>query len=423
MFSSDQKTLLPAVQHPTCPERKLYVLFDFVHIIKSIRNNWLNLKDYDHTFAYPDMQLFPSLLNSTTKLNEAKFNDIRKLYKSEQHSTMKQAHRLSYKVCWPTSLECQNVNLALRVSNESTCAALKIQNDLHPDSINDTSNFVDVLSKIWKIFNINTPLKHVRLNDEYSRPLTDKDWRFVFLDLVSNWLERWTIGKGGKLSAQTFISFRHSCITFPLIIAHLIQNCGFEYVLSSRPQNDPIEHQFGLYRMMSCAQYHITYSQILESQRRLNLSNILKLFSLQQCKSELTLKQFINTFSPTADEPIHISYDQYIDVIHDLDSINLDIQILQSIVFIGGYAVYSYLKTTNCHHCVQKLTENKDIEISETTKYDLVRYIDRGSLKWPSDIVIESIIVLWKIFTKLDENESLKKQFYSSPSRKVNSSS
>ena len=240
------KNITSAVQHPTCPERKLYVLFDFVHIIKSIRNNWLNLKDYDLTFAYPDMQLFPSLLNSTTKLNEAKFNYVRKLHKSEQNSTMTQAHRLSSKVCWPTSLERQKVNLALRVFNESTCAALKIQNDLHPDSINDTSNFVDVLSKIWKIFNINTPLKHVRWNDEYSRPLTEKDWRFVFLDLVSNWLELWssTIGKCGKLSAQTFNGFRHSCVTFPLIIAHLIQNCGFEYVLRSRLQNDPIEHQF-----------------------------------------------------------------------------------------------------------------------------------------------------------------------------------
>ena len=261
----------------------------------------------------------------------------------------------------------------------------------------------------------------MRLNDEYSRPLTDKDWRFVFLDLVSNWLERWSSipRKNGKLSAQTFVSFRHSCITLPLIISHLTQNCGFDYVLSSRLQNDPIEHQFGLYRMMSGAQYHITYSQISESQRRLNLSNILKLFALQQCKSELTLKQFINTFSSTEDEPIHVSYNQYIEVILDLDSINLDNQVLQAIVFIGGYAVFSYLKITNCHNCVLHLTENKDIEISETTKYDLVRYIDRGSLKWPSDIVIESIIVLWKIFTKIDENEVLKKQFYSSPSRKV----
>ena len=93
------------------------------------------------------------------------------MYKIEQHSSIKQAHRLSAKVCWPTSLERQNVNLALRIFNDSTCAALKIQNDLHPDCINDTSNFVDVMSKVWKIFNINTPYKHVRLNDEYSRPL------------------------------------------------------------------------------------------------------------------------------------------------------------------------------------------------------------------------------------------------------------
>ena len=33
--------------------------------------------------------------------------------------------------------------------------------------------------------------------------------------------------------------------------------------------------------------------------------------------------------------------------------------------------------------------------------------------------MIGSIIVLWKIFTKIDENETLKKEFYFSPSRKV----
>ena len=37
LYSLDQKTLLPAVPHPTCSERKLYILFDFVNIIKSIK--------------------------------------------------------------------------------------------------------------------------------------------------------------------------------------------------------------------------------------------------------------------------------------------------------------------------------------------------------------------------------------------------
>ena len=61
---------------------------------------------------------------------------------------------------------------------------------------------------------------------------------------------------------------------------------------------------------MSGVQYHITYSQILESQRRLNLSNI--------------LKQFIQTFSPTSDEFIDIACDPYIEAIQHLNSTNID---------------------------------------------------------------------------------------------------
>ena len=53
LFSSDKKTLAPEVPHPINPDRTLFILFDFVHILKSIRNNWLNLKDHDRTFIYP----------------------------------------------------------------------------------------------------------------------------------------------------------------------------------------------------------------------------------------------------------------------------------------------------------------------------------------------------------------------------------
>ena len=73
------------------------------------------------------MQPFSSLPISTAKLNDAKFNDIRVLHMIEQHSTIKQAHRLSAKISWPTSLERQKVNLALIILNDSTCEALKIQ--------------------------------------------------------------------------------------------------------------------------------------------------------------------------------------------------------------------------------------------------------------------------------------------------------
>ena len=40
--------------HPYDINRPLFLTFDFVHIIKTIRNNWLNLKSYDKSYIYYD---------------------------------------------------------------------------------------------------------------------------------------------------------------------------------------------------------------------------------------------------------------------------------------------------------------------------------------------------------------------------------
>ena len=175
----------------------------------------------------------------------------------------------------------QNVNLALKVFDTSTYSALTIFNTTHSSSQSQTPEFLDIIIKLWKIFNINTTHKHIRLNDEFSKPLEHNDERFTFLKLIANWPNCWRCrqGKHGKLSPQTFTSFSHSCLALIEIANHLTQNCGFDYVLTSRLQNDSIEHHFGLYRMMSGAQYHIFYSQILKSERRIKLSSMLKLFS------------------------------------------------------------------------------------------------------------------------------------------------
>ena len=80
---------------------------------------------------------------------------------------------------------------------------------------------------------------------------------------VVDWLECWSRSdRKGKLSAQTFTSFKHSCLALPKIVNYLTEHRQFKYVLSSRLQNDPLEHHFGLYRMMSGEQYHVIYCQI-----------------------------------------------------------------------------------------------------------------------------------------------------------------
>ena len=61
----------------------------------------------------------------------ASFEDVRLLYRSEQNSIIKLVPRLTAKSCWPSILELQNVNLALRVFGASTAAGLVIQKELY----------------------------------------------------------------------------------------------------------------------------------------------------------------------------------------------------------------------------------------------------------------------------------------------------
>ena len=105
-FSSDLKTLSPVVPHPNDSKRNLVLLFNAVHIIKSIRNNWLNTKYFNHTFIYPDIDDI-SIEYTKYLLTQYKacFEDVRLLYKHEQHSFAKVADHLTAKSCWPLNVK------------------------------------------------------------------------------------------------------------------------------------------------------------------------------------------------------------------------------------------------------------------------------------------------------------------------------
>ena len=133
---SPTHSLETSVPHPSHPSRSLFLIFDFVHIIKTIRNNWLNQRDSECTFILPCFDDF-------NIINHARFSEIRQLCRSEQMKVVKQAHRLTSKACWPGSLERQNVSLALRIFDPSTQIALKCQK-----YSSDTYDFIHKIIKV-----------------------------------------------------------------------------------------------------------------------------------------------------------------------------------------------------------------------------------------------------------------------------------
>ena len=150
---------------------------------------------------------------------------------------------LSFKALWPSSLVRQNVNLALRISDETNVAALIIQQSKSKCvDHTHTSDFLPLICHVWKIFNVKSPMMGYRLNDQDSSPHINDDSRFQLISTVVRWLKYW---KGlsctqGKLTAQTFSSFRNSCTALPKLVNYLTGECGFSYVLPSFLQNDPI---------------------------------------------------------------------------------------------------------------------------------------------------------------------------------------
>ncbi|KAI6658298.1 hypothetical protein LOD99_15567 [Oopsacas minuta] len=235
--------------------------------------------------------------------------------RSERGSLAKLAPQLTVKACFPSSIERQHVRLVLNVFNDLTLSALEIQNEkCCREYRNNTSTFVRILLTLWKIFNVSIPFK----------------------EQITN---------------------------------YLTESCGFSYLLSAFQQTDQLEHHCGLYRMMADSSYHISYIQILETERRLKLSNILKMFSDQQDSSKS-----IHSLVRSTTSPFITSSDDQIVLEPYLDGIAL--------------------------------------AISRSRR-----------LKYPSEPVLSSVITVWKILFAIEDNDHLANLLVHGPARKYQLSS
>ena len=117
---------------------------------------------------------------------------------------------------------------------------------------------------------------------------------------------------------------------------------------------------------MSGSNYHVSYLQILESERRLKVSNILNLFSSQTVCNPTSLQEFIQSFSSvdSVDFNCEVDLDPFMNAISDLSGIECSILVLQSLAYIAGYSTHQYLKRSKlCHICRDLLTVDKDLKI------------------------------------------------------------
>ena len=175
---------------------------------------------------------------------------------------------------------------------------------------------------------------------------------------------------------------------------------------------------------MSGSNYHISYLQILKTERRLKLSSVLTIFS-QQSDSSLSIQSFIKSFSSpdiNSDDDDYINLDPFLEDMGDLSSIECSTHVLQFLAFIAGYAVHKHLKHHQpCHVCLDTLTFEKEFlfEPDFPPEFKLLQLTDRGRHKYPSGPLLSVVIIIWKIFVLIESNYNLLTKFVEGSSRKI----
>ncbi|GFO39905.1 transposable element p transposase [Plakobranchus ocellatus] len=165
------------VQSPSDIQRPLFLLYDPVHLIKNIRNNWMTEKSQTLEFSVPGQE--EKLL--------AKWSDLKDLCNSESQSLVKLS-KLSTSTISPSNIEKQKVSLALNVFCEQTSSALKTSSH-RSSSWSETAAFIDIVVSLWKAFNTKSIFQATRLRDPDHQVIDSTPAGERILNLLHQWAQ------------------------------------------------------------------------------------------------------------------------------------------------------------------------------------------------------------------------------------------
>ena len=392
MELSGTKTLVPFILNPVNKIDRIYLLFDTVHLLKCIRNNWIN--EADKTFVYPSF-------TDSTSVMHASFSNLIELYHIEKANVLKDGYLLNWKALFPNAIERQNVKLALRIFDRTTVAALQTLGPVSPKLVNweGTAEFMNIVIKFWTIVNVKNTTKgvHKRLDD--AKVLNDTaDSRLQWLQNMASWLKLWNnqTTKAGHLTKETFTALSHTVETLVLLVKHLLQHHKLSYVLLGKFQTDNLEARFGQYRMMCGTNYLVTVKEVLQSEKKLKLKSLLKLYS--RSKGVVKIKDFLGEFSDPCKEKCDSQFLATFPYAKITTKVSDDV--LSSLLYTSGYVARKAMNHTDCNEC-KDLFGNKHNSMDLQVDPEHLIYteiLDRGGLIYPSNLLFKVLQVAYNIF-------------------------
>lgn len=283
----------------------------------------------------------------------------------------------------------------------------------------ETSTFISIILKWWKIVNVKTPFKGQHLLDSYQDPLTGNSKGLEYLTKVLGWLDSWEPKKGsmGTLTKETHLAFAHTTSALVEMCKYCLNVLEFKYFLPGKVQTDVLESRFGKYRTLAGSQYLVSIRQIYEVESKLRMQNFIPLTLSSNAFGQLKLENFhspdLNSDNMVQD--LTIVTDFSIELCEN-DFKNIE-PFLPVLTYLSGYCARSALKKLKCDSCSKLLVMNKTLELN--ANHNLILSSDRGGLLYPTADIVNAIIYIYLVVQKLISKENEPKFLNQSNHRQI----
>ena len=136
----------------------VYLVYDFVHIFKNLRNNWITETSKELIFNVDGNEYV------------AKWADTLKLYEEDKQTPIRLTI-LTYSPVHPKPLQRKSLPLVWQVFHENTYAALEALEPNLPLS-RGTMIFINIICRWYKMMNIKCKFSSIALKDDSRLPRT-----------------------------------------------------------------------------------------------------------------------------------------------------------------------------------------------------------------------------------------------------------
>ena len=358
-----------SAEHPEIiiDSHKIFTCFDSPHLVKSLRNNFMNKK-----------------LNFFVNGKSISWSDIVQTYDIDQKSTTTRAMlKIRNTHINPTNFQKMKVKYATQIFSHTVAAAVKTAkatSQLKSNTALDTAEFIDSINNIFDALNSRVLYE----SNPHKRPLSiyyDKPENVLLqgLTLIKSIdvYETTNNVKKKRNNIYCLEGFQWTIRSILLLWSHL-KTVGIKYLLTNFLNQDPIENFFSVVRSRggynptpTVRQFRIAMQH--NSNIRLQMEGdggncvaddamVLELSGLEN--DQVTDDEKENQ-QPEEDTTINLTTKENddVDYVHEMPgSSRVPHVTLETCTtaYVAGYLVHKQLNKLNCEHCLKNLLKTSD---------------------------------------------------------------